>query len=509
MAALGNFIVQGWQPDPLLWAQHDARLVLLSVLVSIGAATVALHMAQLARKAVTAVEGRLALGSGALALGSGIWTMHYIGMLAFAVCGQGSFNPWLTALSVLPSLAASWVALWWLTRPRIATSVLWGAALCVGAGIGTMHYLGMAASSLAPLMRYELVDFALSILLAVLLAALALWVRFGLQRYLPQVQRWGTWLAGMVMGAAIAGMHYTGMAALRFTDPIAELALDEQALTLPIPATLSIAIAIVTVTLSLLILAMNGNLRYRRLLGQVQAARKNQQAAEEQLRRSEEQYRSLVKNIPGASFRCRLDAMWSMIFISDAVQEVTGWPASDFMAGQVHFGQILHSEDEERIAAILTPAIAQRRPYHVEYRILHRDGLVRWVAETGRPILNTADQQMYLDGVIVDITARKLQTAEFEGLAAAINRVLAVTELDLDGYVISANTNYLALMGYTRAEILGLHHSHFCTPEDFAHPSYARDWQLLLSGQPVTGEFRRVGEGRSPSMDFGLVQPDF
>ena len=506
---LTQFFVQGWAPDPLLWVQHNPWLVLLSVLVSVGASAVALHMAQLARKAQTSRGRNLTLGSGAVALGSGVWTMHYVGMLAFAVCGQASFDPWMTALSVLPSIAASWVALQLLMRETLTGAVLLKAAVLVGLGIGTMHYLGMAASDLASVMRYDMVGFVLSIVVAVVLAALALWIRFGLERYFPLGSRRNTVLAGAVMGAAIAAMHYTGMAALRFTEPLAQLQVEEAALTSPLQASLSIAIAVVVVVLSLLILTINGNLRYRYLLDQTKVAQQSQQEAEELLRRSEEQFRSLVKNIPGATFRCRIDAMWSMAFVSDAVLELTGWPASDFMAGRVHFGQILHPEDEEWVGPAIARAVALHQPYRLEYRIAHRDGMVRWVSETGRAAYSDQDGQLYLDGVILDITASKLRTAEFEGTVAAINRVQAMIELDLEGHVIGANGNYLALMGYALEEVLGMHHHSFCTEREITSPAYAQAWQRLLAGQPVTGEFLRVAKDGHRVWILGSYNPIF
>ena len=506
---LGQFFVQGWAPDPLLWAQHDPWLVLLSVLVSTGASTVAMHMAQLARQAQSTQGKNLALASGALALGSGVWTMHYVGMLAFAVCGQGRFDPWVTLLSVLPSIFASWVALHVLMRPVLSAPVLWAAAVLVGAGIGTMHYVGMAASELAPFMRYDLGGFVLSLVVAVVLAALALWVRFGLQRFLPL----GSWangvLAGVMMGSAIAAMHYTGIAALRFTEPIAQLYAAGQAMAISVQTVLSIAVAIVTVGLSLLVLVMNGNLRYRYLLDEMRAARKHQEAVEELLRRSEEQYRSLAENIPGATFRCRIDALWSMVFISDSVLPLTGWPAQAFIEGKVSFAQILHPDDEKWVGAAVEKAVAQRQPYHLEYRILDRDGGVRWVSETGRAAYSQSDAQLYLDGVMMDITAAKLRRAEFEGIVSALNRVVAMIELDLDGYVIGANDNYLRMMGYTRDEVLGLHHQNFCTERELKAPGYAAGWAQLRQGQPVLGEFLRVAKGGRRVWILGSYNPIF
>ena len=433
---LGQFFVQGWAPDPLLWAQHD---------------------------------------------------------------------PWL----VLPSIFASWVALHVLMRPVLSAPVLWAAAVLVGAGIGTMHYVGMAASELAPFMRYDLGGFVLSLVVAVVLAALALWVRFGLQRFLPL----GSWangvLAGVMMGSAIAAMHYTGIAALRFTEPIAQLYAAGQAMAISVQTVLSIAVAIVTVGLSLLVLVMNGNLRYRYLLDEMRAARKHQETVEELLRRSEEQYRSLAENIPGATFRCRIDALWSMVFISDSVLPLTGWPAQAFIEGKVSFAQILHPDDEKWVGAAVEKAVAQRQPYHLEYRILDRDGGVRWVSETGRAAYSQSDAQLYLEGVMMDITAAKLRRAEFEGIVSALNRVVAMIELDLDGYVIGANDNYLRMMGYTRDEVLGLHHQNFCTERELKAPGYAAGWAQLRQGQPVLGEFLRVAKGGRRVWILGSYNPIF
>ena len=434
---LGQFFVQGWAPDPLLWAQHD---------------------------------------------------------------------PWL----VLPSIFASWVALRVLMRPVLSAPVLWAAAVLVGAGIGTMHYVGMAASELAPFMRYDLGGFVVSLVVAVVLAAFALWVRFGLQQFLPL----GSWangvLAGVMMGSAMAAMHYTGIAALRFTEPIAQqLYAAGQAMAISLQTMLSIAVAIVTVGLSLLVLLMNGNLRYRYLLDEMRVARKHQEAVEELLRRSEEQYRSLAENIPGATFRCRIDALWSMVFISDSVLPLTGWPAQAFIEGKVSFAQILHPDDEKWVGAAVEKAVAQRQPYHLEYRILDRDGGVRWVSETGRAAYSQSDAQLYLDGVMMDITAAKLRRAEFEGIVSALNRVVAMIELDLDGYVIGANDNYLRMMGYTRDEVLGLHHQNFCTERELKAPGYAAGWAQLRQGQPVLGEFLRVAKGGRRVWILGSYNPIF
>src|SRR5690606_31458335 len=136
-------------------------------------------------------------------------------MMAFHMPVPMNYDPMTTLLSVLPGLAASWAALWVLSRHELTRWTLVSSGLLVGAGIGAMHYTGMAAMVSTVEIRYDPLLFALSLVVAVALAMLALWIRFGLRRTTL------SWLArflisGTVMGLAIAGMHYTGMAAVRF-----------------------------------------------------------------------------------------------------------------------------------------------------------------------------------------------------------------------------------------------------------------------------------------------------
>ena len=134
---------------------------------------------------------------------------------------------------------------------------------------------------------------------------------------------------------------------------------------------------------------------------------------------------------------------------------------------------------------------------------------MRWVSETGRAAYSQSDAQLYLEGVMMDITAAKLRRAEFEGIASALNRVVAMIELDLDGYVIGANDNYLRMMGYTRDEVLGLHHQNFCTERELKAPGYAAGWAQLRQGQPVLGEFLRVAKGGRRVWILGSYNPIF
>ncbi|HUE64342.1 MAG TPA: MHYT domain-containing protein [Rhizomicrobium sp.] len=195
---------------------YDLPFVALSVFVAVLSMYVALSVADRivasSRKSVRLIW----TGVGAIVMGGGIWSMHFIGMLAFSLpCGVG-YNPLLTLVSILPGVLASGVALFVLSRKdRPSQKLFFVCALLMGAGIGAMHYSGMAAMEPAALLRYDIRIVALSVVVAVALAYLALVIRARLKHFHShRIMR--ALLPATVMGLAIAGMHYVAMEASIF-----------------------------------------------------------------------------------------------------------------------------------------------------------------------------------------------------------------------------------------------------------------------------------------------------
>ena len=193
---------------------YSQSLVVFSLLVAILASYTALDMA--GRLAST--QGRVArwwLAGGAGAMGLGIWSMHFIGMLAFHLPIPVGYDLGITLFSLAVSVGASAYALWLVSRPALPWARLCAGAVLMGLGIAAMHYLGMAALQMQPGIEYDPFWFTLSLLIAVVAAGAALWIAFRLRLE----QRRALLLRGMasvVMGLAIVGMHYTGMAAANF-----------------------------------------------------------------------------------------------------------------------------------------------------------------------------------------------------------------------------------------------------------------------------------------------------
>jgi PAS domain S-box-containing protein len=150
---------------------------------------------------------------------------------------------------------------------------------------------------------------------------------------------------------------------------------------------------------------------------------------------SEERFRSLVSNIPGAVYRCACDPHWTMEFLSDGIQDLCGYPASEFLGNRVRsYASVIHPDDRATVERQVHEAVAQRRPYVIEYRLLHSNGDVRWVYEKGRGVFEDG-RVRWLDGVIVDMTEHKrieaaLQDSEerFRQLAEQIREVFWLSD---------------------------------------------------------------------------------
>ena len=125
------------------------------------------------------------------------------------------------------------------------------------------------------------------------------------------------------------------------------------------------------------------------------------------LRANEALLRSLVANIPGAIYRCACDRDWTMQWLSDEIEPISGYPASEFIHSAVRaFASIIHRDDREQVERSVMDAVAADRPYTLEYRIVRRDGGERWVLERGQA-QEGGDGRRWLDGAIFDITTRR------------------------------------------------------------------------------------------------------
>ena len=233
---------------------YNLWTVLLSLAVAGMASYTALNLAGRIYLAGSHFARRIWLMGGAVVLGVGVWSMHFVGMLAFKLPIELGYDLSITLWSLVIAIVAGYVALYVATRRIMTWRRLIGGGLVMGAGISGMHYLGMAAMRMAPGIAYDPLLFAGSIAIAIGASLAALWVAHALrqedQRFLL-VKRLA---ASFVMALAITGMHYTGMAAAHFPAGSICMAANSDGMA---PQTLTFLVAVFTVAIMLATLILS------------------------------------------------------------------------------------------------------------------------------------------------------------------------------------------------------------------------------------------------------------
>ena len=135
------------------------------------------------------------------------------------------------------------------------------------------------------------------------------------------------------------------------------------------------------------------------------------------LAQSREEFRTLVENVPGVVFRCETHPPWRVSHISKRITELTGEDAEQFIHGACHFATFMHDDDIAPVAEQIEQAMAERRPYVVEYRMIDRKGRQRWVSEHGQAHFDADGQPLWLDGVLLDVTEHRAAEDAIRNLA--------------------------------------------------------------------------------------------
>jgi PAS domain S-box-containing protein len=376
-----------------LIGSYNYALVALSVLIAMFASYAALDLAG----RVTAAGGwtrAVWLLGGAGAMGTGIWSMHYIGMLAFMLPIPVAYHWPTVLLSLLAAILAAVVALGVVSRPKMGAFPALAGSVLMGAGIASMHYIGMAAMRLPAVRQFNFFLVVVSVMFAVLISLAALWITFHFRDEKKAIGR--EKLAGaIVMGAAIPVMHYTGMAAASFTPS-------------SMPADLSHAVSISTlgtagitaVTFIVLGLALLTSWADRRFAVQTL------ELQEEKLQRSESYLAEAQRLAHMGSWAWRL-AGGNALHLSEEWYRIYGFDPEEGLSAWEKRLQRIHPEDRAKWQEATNRAIGEKSDYEVEVRVLLPDGTVKYILTVGHPVLNAAGDVVQFVGSSMDITERK------------------------------------------------------------------------------------------------------
>ena len=404
-----------------LIGSYNYALVALSVLIAILASYAALDLAG----RVTAAGGwtrTVWLLGGAGAMGTGIWSMHYIGMLAFILPIPVAYHWPTVLLSLCAAVLASVIALYVVSRQKLGAARAFAGSVLMGAGIASMHYIGMAAMRLPAVCQFNYSLVVLSVVFAVLISLAALWISFHFRDEKTGIGP--EKLAGaVVMGAAIPVMHYTGMAAASFT-PSGMPANLYHAVSISALGTAGIAV-VTFIVLGLALLTSWMDKRYAAQALELQ---------QEKLQRSEAYLAEAQRITHTGSWAWRV-AGEHAVHLSEQWYRIYGFDPEKGMSAWEERIQRIHPEDRAKWQQTIDRAIREKSDYEVEVRILVPDGTLKYILTIGHPVLNASGDLTQFVGIAMDVTERKRAEQERERLRqvqadlAHLSRVTTMGEL--------------------------------------------------------------------------------
>ncbi len=372
---------------PTITGTYDYRLVALSVALAMATSYAALDLA--GRVTVSHRWARFVwLTGGAVAMGFGIWAMHYVGMLAFQLPVRVLYHYPTVVLSLLAAIAASAVALFVVSRPRMGLANELGGSALMGGGIAGMHYIGMAAMRLPATMEFQPDRVILSIVLAVLvsLVALTLAFRVRLERKASSTKIGSAFL----MGCAIPLMHYTGMWAVDFYPDNAAINFSH---TISVSAISGMAIA--TSSFAVLALAIASSFMDRLL---------STRTSDLQFIRERELYlQTMAETIPEIIWTASPDG--STDFTNRKWLDYSGLTADQSKGSG--WTVAVHPEELDACWLRWQEATRKGEPYEDEMRLRGKDGVFRWFLARANPVRDPNGTIVKWFGTCTDIEDQK------------------------------------------------------------------------------------------------------
>lgn len=296
---------------------YDFTLVLISVLMAV----LSTYTAFLVSERLRATEQRLHylswLIAGGLTLGGGVWAMHFIGMLAYELPVNVNYDVTITIFSVIPAVLASLVILRTTVSKKLSLGRLSKLSMLMGGGIGAMHYIGMAAMHIDGFMRYDPILFFLSIVIAVVLAGISIKLKLWAEEYITAdvIFSGKLLIAAIIMGCAIAGMHYTGMSSMYIFLEASSNTLQNiwTAETLT-----KVTIAVALLTILLMVVAIEVSRRFELF---------------QEIKDSENRQRAILDNMLGAVIT--IDELGIIQTVNKAVEKIFGYTPDEIIGRNV------------------------------------------------------------------------------------------------------------------------------------------------------------------------------
>ena len=407
----------------MLQTGYNPSLVALSIAIAVLASYTALDLGGRVRGATpAALWGWVAAAS--LAMGGGIWAMHFVGMLAFQMAMPVLYGVRLTLLSFVIAVGATGAAFAWVSRPGTTRTDVLISGPMMGVGVAAMHYTGMSAMRVPGNLAFSLPIVAASVLIAVTAATVALWLTT------RQNDVWQKAVAACVMGLAVAGMHYTGMAAATFTEETHGAAMAH-------PSGVgfgqgNLALYVAGASFAILFLGMFASALDQQRIG------RDLHASEERFRAAAEAVGDIIWTTDAAGDMRGLQADWQAFTGQTmAVCQGRGWTSA------------IHQDDLGTTLAAWRASVGAGTPFAVEHRIRRADGTYRVCSVRAVPVQGRGGAVREWVGVHEDVTERREAEISLRQARDAAERANEAKSLFLANMSHELRTPLSAIIGYS------------------------------------------------------------
>ena len=421
----------------------DYRLVTLSVLIAVIGSYVALECAR-KLKVSEGIQRSLWFACGAILMGLAIWTMHFIGMQALKMAMPVSYDAALSALSMLAAATGSGIAFGLLSRKTIGKFHLIAGSVAMGIAILAMHYIGMASMRMPAKVHYDPVWFSISVVIAIVASGGALWLAYRPKSRISRFRFIETVLSALIMGIAISGMHYAGMAAASYV---------------PIHAPVSTAARISTVgqiyTLGDLLIGAGAVFCLMLFLLAAQLGSERQQMLEN-LRSSEERFARVLEGSNEGYWEW--DVLTGELFWSPQLRLMLGLPLDGKPLPFETFSRLLADDGRETILKKLELCIETGDSFREEFKMRHVSGAEVECFSRGKPYYDETGKILKMAGMLSDITENKrmheaLRESEARFRQMAESNLIGIAFWNIYGKIYDANDIFLRMLGYTQIEM--------------------------------------------------------
>lgn len=457
---------------------YDYKLVALSVVVAVIASQISLAIASRIKAHRRHVAGWLM--GGATAMGIGIWAMHFIGMLAYHLPIPLGYDIPLTLFSLLLAIIASMIALYVIfTSHHLDWSRNALSALMMGGGIAGMHYTGIYAMQMSPPIEFDPTLFLASLLIAYVASLFA--IRFAFVYSQSETffdLKKG--VAALIMGVAIAGMHYTAMGA-QLIDPNALCLAADRGMSVELLAALVITVVMVVLLITGVVLNSDLKLSQREKGFALRLAEQHKRSLAEAQRLAADLTRESLRN---AEFANKLiDTLGAIVAVLDrngrvirfnrTAERVTGFGREEIIDQGV-WDKLIPPAERPEFERVFQRLLAGSFPNAYTSYWLTKAGERRLIDWANTALLDESGQVEYVITSGLDVTEKRANEEELKIAAVAFNTNEAILVTDVAGNILRANRVFTEITGYELEEVIG------------------RNSSLLKSGRHDEGFYREM-----------------